>query len=221
MATKKQLSANRRNAEHSTGPKTADGKQIASMNSLKHGLLARSPLLPTEDAAEFNNLLEDLRQDLKPEGVLQSFCVERLAYLIQKSQRANNFEVGILAGQYHKILAERAGKQAARNSRPETGSLVALEPIGSLASNPQILDADKYEQAITERELQQSAQETETATLGEAFVRANDESAFANLLRYSKPIDRAIGKTLELLLFLQAQRRARSRPSAKSGSGQL
>jgi hypothetical protein len=37
-ATKKQLAANRRNAQKSTGPKTADGKAASSQSHLKHGL---------------------------------------------------------------------------------------------------------------------------------------------------------------------------------------
>ena len=41
MASDKQNEANRRNAEQSTGPKTAEGKAIAAQNSLRHGLRAR------------------------------------------------------------------------------------------------------------------------------------------------------------------------------------
>ena len=38
MTTKKQLEANRRNAQLSTGPRTEQGKAIARMNALKHGV---------------------------------------------------------------------------------------------------------------------------------------------------------------------------------------
>ena len=38
----KRIEANRRNAKHSTGPKTSAGKFRSSRNSLKHGLEARS-----------------------------------------------------------------------------------------------------------------------------------------------------------------------------------
>ena len=48
MATAAQIEANRRNAQMSTGPKTASGKARASLNSLKHGERAKVvvPVLP-------------------------------------------------------------------------------------------------------------------------------------------------------------------------------
>ncbi len=38
LATPRKSAANRRNAQWSTGPKTAAGKSIAKLNALKHGL---------------------------------------------------------------------------------------------------------------------------------------------------------------------------------------
>ena len=40
MATVKQIAANRRNAQKSTGPSTALGKQKSRFNALKHGMTA-------------------------------------------------------------------------------------------------------------------------------------------------------------------------------------
>jgi len=37
MATKRQVEANRQNAQKSTGPKTPEGKQIVSANAVTHG----------------------------------------------------------------------------------------------------------------------------------------------------------------------------------------
>ena len=38
MATAKQIAANRRNAQRSTGPRTAAGRSMSSRNALRHGL---------------------------------------------------------------------------------------------------------------------------------------------------------------------------------------
>ena len=43
MISAKQLEANRRNALHSTGPKTTEGKSRSSRNNLRHGLTVPSP----------------------------------------------------------------------------------------------------------------------------------------------------------------------------------
>jgi hypothetical protein len=48
MASEKQIAANRANAKHSTGPKTAAGKLASSRNAFRHGLstpLQRDPIL--------------------------------------------------------------------------------------------------------------------------------------------------------------------------------
>jgi hypothetical protein len=40
----KQMEANRRNAQKSTGPKTPDGRAVSKMNALKHGILSKEVL---------------------------------------------------------------------------------------------------------------------------------------------------------------------------------
>ena len=69
MATLKQFEANRRNSQKSTGPKTPEGKSAVSMNALRHGLRARTVVLPGEDPTEFHQLCNDLESEwtLNPE----------------------------------------------------------------------------------------------------------------------------------------------------------
>lgn len=43
MASDRQIEANRRNAKHSTGPKTDQGKVRSSRNALRHGLSRPAP----------------------------------------------------------------------------------------------------------------------------------------------------------------------------------
>ena len=71
MGSQLQNEANRRNAGHSYGPNTAEGKAASSKNSLKHGLLSRSVLLPDEDAEAFAQLGERLMAALNPVGELE------------------------------------------------------------------------------------------------------------------------------------------------------
>jgi len=44
MATERQIAANRRNAQKSTGPKTQAGKTWSSGNAFRHGLTSRRPV---------------------------------------------------------------------------------------------------------------------------------------------------------------------------------
>jgi hypothetical protein len=48
MATEKQIAANRRNAQSSTGPRSAEGKAAASRNALKTGLYCRGIIIGHE-----------------------------------------------------------------------------------------------------------------------------------------------------------------------------
>ena len=77
--------ANRRNAQRSTGPKTTRGKSISRLNSLKHGLLARTvpirnfPILQISEQKDLEEILSDLNLELCPEGRIEAMLVERIA----------------------------------------------------------------------------------------------------------------------------------------------
>jgi hypothetical protein len=79
MATIQQIDANRRNASKSTGPKTPEGKAAVSMNALRHGLRARSVVLPGEDRDEFHQLCDDLEVEWQPQSRTERFYLEQMA----------------------------------------------------------------------------------------------------------------------------------------------
>src|SRR5579859_4888669 len=66
MATERQIQANRRNAQKSTGPKTPQGRAIVRWNGLKHGLNARTLILPGENRADFEALVHWLQAEHQP-----------------------------------------------------------------------------------------------------------------------------------------------------------
>jgi hypothetical protein len=75
MATEKQILANRRNAEKSTGPTSDRGKSISKLNGLRHGVYAETLILPGEDRAEFEALHDRLQQLYQPQDVTQQKMV--------------------------------------------------------------------------------------------------------------------------------------------------
>ena len=66
MSTLRQIEANRRNAQKSTGPTSVTGKAASSMNALKTGIHAKSLVLPSEDPAELDELVEDSYRSFHP-----------------------------------------------------------------------------------------------------------------------------------------------------------
>jgi ribosomal silencing factor RsfS len=95
MATLKQFEANRRNAQKSTGPKTPEGKSAVSMNALRHGLRARTVVLPGEDPTEFHHLCDDLQAEWTPQSRTEQFYVEQMAVSQWKLTRMEVVEVNI------------------------------------------------------------------------------------------------------------------------------
>ncbi|MEO8661536.1 MAG: hypothetical protein ABI693_23910 [Bryobacteraceae bacterium] len=71
MASAAQTTANRVNAQNSTGPSTDEGKQRSAQNSTSHGLTSKDVSIPAELADEFEALRAGLRADLNPETALQ------------------------------------------------------------------------------------------------------------------------------------------------------
>jgi hypothetical protein len=68
MATQKQIEANRRNAQLSTGPSSDAGKAISRMNALKTGIDAQSLIIRGEDPAALELLTRQYYERFQPQG---------------------------------------------------------------------------------------------------------------------------------------------------------
>jgi hypothetical protein len=79
---------NRANAAHSTGPRSSEGKLASSRNSLKHGLASGQLIIPGEDPAAFESLLQDLLEDHQPVNTSEELLVREMAQSYWLMQRA-------------------------------------------------------------------------------------------------------------------------------------
>ena len=66
MASLRQIDANRRNAQKSTGPKSPQGKAASSLNALKTGIHSETAVLPCEDRAAHDALVASYYQRFRP-----------------------------------------------------------------------------------------------------------------------------------------------------------
>jgi hypothetical protein len=80
MATIKQIEANRRNAQKSTGPTSVTGKAASSMNALKSGIHAKSLVLPSEDRATLDQLIADYYQRHAPDSPEGRFYLDEVIH---------------------------------------------------------------------------------------------------------------------------------------------
>jgi hypothetical protein len=95
MASDRQIEANRINGKKG-GPKTPAGRAAVRNNALKHGLSAQHPVIPIiEDQAKFDQFLDQLTQELQPEGIMETLLVNQIADSHWRRQRIIQMETGL------------------------------------------------------------------------------------------------------------------------------
>jgi hypothetical protein len=96
MATQAQTSANQRNAQASTGPRTAQGKSASSGNATKHGLSAAFRVLTNENQEEFDELIAEFNRTFAPTTAYERFLVEEMAQSRWRLARARRLEAAVI-----------------------------------------------------------------------------------------------------------------------------
>lgn len=96
--------ASGRNGEGKSRHSTSRG--MARWNALKHGVLSETVVLPTEDRAPFQELLEHLRRDRKPKGALENLLLEKIAVSFWRLRRILIHDFGNNLGLSEKSLAD-------------------------------------------------------------------------------------------------------------------
>jgi len=81
MATENQIAANRRNAEKSTGPRSAEGKAASSRNALKTGLYCRGIIIGKEDPTKLDELEAAFTAEYAPATPTERSLVDSLIHL--------------------------------------------------------------------------------------------------------------------------------------------
>jgi hypothetical protein len=106
MSTLRQIEANRRNAQKSTGPASVTGKTVSSMNNLKTGIHAKSLVLPYENLADLQQLVEECYLHYHPTNPEQRFYVDDLVRCEWTLRRLDNAETQTWQHQNHDIYRD-------------------------------------------------------------------------------------------------------------------
>jgi len=96
MSTASRIEINRANAQHSTGPKTPEGKNHSSLNALRHGLTGQIVVMPTEDLAAYRQHLKSFTDELNPKGAIEAHLVQALADTSWRLNRVAALETNLL-----------------------------------------------------------------------------------------------------------------------------
>src|ERR1700744_32921 len=79
MISEKQLEANRRNAQRSTGPKTEEGKKVAALNARRHHLTGQVTTMTEADRIMHDAFSAAILESLAPEGAMETQLAHRIA----------------------------------------------------------------------------------------------------------------------------------------------
>src|SRR5580698_7340727 len=96
MTRRQRREVNRANAQHSTGPKTAEGKQRYSLNALRHGLTGQIVVMPTEDLQAYQSHLKSFADEYHPKGATEAHLVQALADASWRLNRVAALETNVL-----------------------------------------------------------------------------------------------------------------------------
>ena len=121
MATPAQITANRANAQKSTGPRSAEGKSASRFNALKHGMDAASVIIPGEDPAIYDALAVNYQRDYRPETPSENFHVDTMLRADWQKRRLMPVEADL----HRTLLAESPGASLA-------AALLAESPAAKL-----------------------------------------------------------------------------------------
>jgi len=147
-------STNRSNAQHSTGPQTEEGKRRAALNAIKHGLTARTVLLPTEDLATFNRHVQQFLDEYKPATPTEDHLVHELANAAWRLKRIPLLEADLLT--------------QAMNPNPESTPESAIKALSALSLHGQRVSR-MFEKALHQlRDIQAERREREQQQLKDA-----------------------------------------------------
>jgi hypothetical protein len=97
IISEKQREANRRNAQKSTGPTTAEGKAKSALNAGRHALTGQVTTMTEPDRIAYNDFLDGFMKDCQPEGAMEIQLVTRIAHDSWRLNRASAIEDNIFA----------------------------------------------------------------------------------------------------------------------------
>ena len=96
-ASEARILANRQNAQRSTGPRTAEGKDASRRNAYKHGLAGRGGGVAEADAKQVEDRFDVFALDLKPRSPMGMVLLQAVAVASVKMDRASRYEAEAIA----------------------------------------------------------------------------------------------------------------------------
>lgn len=179
MATEKQIAANRRNAQKSTGPRTTEGKETVSRNAVTHGLTSALPRVLPQEMELYRELQAMLCEEFDPQGVRESLALDRIVLCFLRLHRVGHIEASVLMARCRQVTTPPSYDTSREIPPPE-------EVLGRAyhLSSGDLKRLSRHERQL-ERSLNDAIHELERLQ----YARKTDASSFyvRNLRRFPMP----------------------------------
>ena len=193
MATERQIEANRENAKKSTGPRTAEGKEVVSGNAIKHGLTAAKRVVILDESTEqFERMHEALQAETVTGTELERGLIDEIAAAMWRLRRAARIERDMMEEDIRKALRterynERGREQERQDYRAQLIAEGKLDP--SKPPEPEPYDPLKKKVLLGEQ-------------VRERLIK---HDGYAKLGRYEVQLRRGLYQAVRELRMLRAQ----------------
>ena len=194
------IAANRSNAQKSTGPKTARGKDMSKFNALTRGIFANTCVLPHEDESAFIDMRVSVYSELQPHGVIAETFADQIAFAIWRTRRLDRVEKNFLESRIQTFASNRQYAPEAeairKRNHPESRRL----PI-------EFYDAQAAEIEIIEMRRKMGPAKSQAsdleAVLEEQICRADDSKVLFLIEQQRQSLMRSITRNLAAFKFVQ------------------
>jgi hypothetical protein len=130
MASAAQTAANQRNAQHSTGPRSAQGKARTAQNAFRHGLTAATLTVRDDERAAFELLRDALLEELDPQGAVETLAFQSLLHAAWSLHRYRSLEALLdIADPNDAATLDRLGRHHSRHQRDYYRALHELRTL--------------------------------------------------------------------------------------------
>src|SRR6266545_83575 len=154
MTSPSKAAANAANAQHSTGPRTEEGKARSSQNAIKHGLTAKQVVVREDQRQEFNDLRDFMFAELAPQGAIELQTFNILMHASWNIERFRTLEADLMVNGLDPLLDESSTKTLDRIHRYHSHALrnwhKALKELRALQSNRSLREMKLTEEEAKE-----------------------------------------------------------------------
>lgn len=204
----------RRESGAGTPPAAVGGYARSRLNALRHGLWAKTPVLPFESAEEYETLIERLRAEHRPVGPTEAHLVDELAHVMWRRRRLKWAELAEVNDRMLRWLRNREQWPA----DPAGGPSKSITDYASYFARFHEADAKQAADAPGRPEPRGRPTMVDYENLA-GVDRALDPCVAERFARVEAHLDRKFERTLATLVRLQNLRALDEEAEADAESG--